>query len=107
MPTAAAVVRISLPRDAARRQAVWRPPYAEDRWRRTRDTDLASIDVDTHHPLANSIHCTVAIAIQRGNALAIFAGYSRAISKSQQRMAQGLSTTHMLDLRSHTRAARR
>lgn len=48
---------------------------------------LASRDyltLPSHHPFANSILSSVAIAIQRGNALAIQAGYSRAVMRAHK-----------------------
>ena len=40
-------------------------------------------------PFVNAVHSSVAIAIQRGNALAILAGYSRAV----MRVGRGWSVT--------------
>jgi len=45
---------------------------------------LASQDyltLPSPHPFAHNIHSSIAIAIQRGNALAIYAGYSRTIQR--------------------------
>ena len=48
---------------------------------------LASRDyltLPSHHPFSNSVFSSVAIAIQRGNALAVAAGYSRAVKRSDK-----------------------
>ena len=42
------------------------------------------LTLPSHHTFANTIHASVAIAIQRGNALAIQAGYSRAVMRASR-----------------------
>lgn len=43
----------------------------------------------SHHHIANNIRASVAIAVQRGNALAVYAGYSRAVMRAGQWHAAG------------------
>ena len=43
------------------------------------------LTLPSHHTFANTIRSTIAIAIQRGNALAINAGYSRAVMRASRR----------------------
>ena len=46
--------------------------------------DQISLALPSQYHIANSVRASVAIAVQKGNALAIFGGYSRAVKHAGQ-----------------------